>query len=64
MENSDIERIVKLMRDLREIHERRIIDAGASDFAEYRFICGKIEGFRRAEAIVLDALKDAERGPD
>lgn len=52
---------------LREIETRRdsiaiaLVDGGASDFAEYKSMCGEIRGLSLAHSYVTDLVRKLER---
>lgn len=62
MESSQIERIVKELRDLREACEEHAHSGRCTDYAEYAGVCGKITAYKHAEAIFRQAMADAEEG--
>lgn len=56
--------IRKMLRDRMNDITDDVATGTARDFAQYRHLCGKIEGLAEAERIILDLEAQYERGED
>ena len=55
------ERVQNAIRSLRKQTEEMIIAGGVKDMEQYRFLMGRLEGYKFVEAAIADILK---KNPD
>lgn len=56
-----IERLLKEMQLRVEMHQATITDGAINDIAEYKYLCGEINGLRFAQVNFEDLLKKMDK---
>lgn len=55
------ERVIFAVRRLREDTERLVVNGGVKDIEQYKFLMGRLEGYKFVEDVVKDLL---DKNPD
>ena len=55
------ERVQNAIRSLRKQTEEMIVAGGVKDMEQYRFLMGRLEGYKFVESAIVDILK---KNPD
>ncbi len=64
MAATPLQHIMRELADIRQSHERALLDGRVPDFAEYRHLAGVIRGLTQAEFIVKDLVQKLEQSDD
>jgi hypothetical protein len=61
---NEFEYITKQLRERSEIVSERLGTGGAKDYAEYRELCGQIQGLLYAQSVISDLVRKMESNED
>jgi hypothetical protein len=61
---NELEYVLKQLKERGEIVSERVGTGGAKDYAEYRDLCGQIQGLLFAQSVVIDLVRKMERYED
>jgi hypothetical protein len=61
---NEFEYITKQLRERSEIVSERLGTGGAKDYAEYRELCGQIQGLLYAQSVITDLVRKMENNED
>jgi len=61
---NEFEYITKQLRERSEIVSERLGTGGAKDYAEYRELCGQIQGLLYAQSVITDLVRKMESNED
>lgn len=56
--------VIKNIEETRESIARALVDGSARDYAEYRSMCGEIQGLSRAHSFINDLVRKMEQDDD
>jgi hypothetical protein len=58
--NTEFDVVLKEIRAIKENIVRAMSDGSARDFAEYKFLCGEIQGLSLVQAYIEDLVRQLE----
>lgn len=61
---NELEYVLKQLKERGEIVSERVGTGGAKDYAEYRELCGQIQGLLYAQSVITDLVRKMESNED